>query len=123
MLVVHVRRKVDDCLTVPCLSDFVVSISEAASSSNREARARRKANEEQKQREQDEARKASNMRLAERLAAKRAAREAEAAELQEEEARVAKQRMFLGYVRRLRAAGMCIDVVPPLLQYHSIIVS
>lgn len=71
-------------------------VRDAASSANRTARARRKQAEAAKEEELKEERAQGNLKLAERLAAKRAARAAEEAELRAEEARIAKKRMFLG---------------------------
>mmetsp|Transcript_8234 Transcript_8234/g.29251 ORF Transcript_8234/g.29251 Transcript_8234/m.29251 type:complete len:639 (-) Transcript_8234:42-1958(-) len=71
-------------------------VREAASTANRAARIRRKQAEASKEEEEKEERAAGNLKLAERLAAKRAARAAEEAALRAEEERIAKQRMFLG---------------------------
>lgn len=71
-------------------------IRNAASSSNRDARARRKKAEADRLEAERQERAAGNLRVASRIIAKKRARRAEERKLAEEAELIAKQRMFLG---------------------------
>lgn len=76
-------------------------IRQAAQQSNKQARERRKKKAEDARRKEIQDRNEGNLRLAEKLEAKRRAQQKEADELVAEEQRIATQRMFLGAAKSM----------------------
>lgn len=74
----------------------IQKVRESAADANRAARERRKQLEAEKAAAEQAERDRGNLEVAERIIAKRRAREAEEQRLREEQERIAKQRMFLG---------------------------